>query len=57
MRTLLRGPVHGAPGADAVLVEGDVIAWVGRGRPPIQPDEEISAGAQEVIAPGFIDRR
>ena len=55
MRTLLRGRVHGAPGADGVLVEGDVIAWVGSGRPPRKPDEEITAGPQDVITPGFID--
>lgn len=38
-----------------MLVEGDVIAWVGSGRPPRKPDEEITAGPQDVIAPGFID--
>jgi N-acetylglucosamine-6-phosphate deacetylase len=55
MRTLLRGTVHGAPGADGVLVEGDEITWVGRGRPPRRPDEEISTTEGEQIAPGFID--
>jgi N-acetylglucosamine-6-phosphate deacetylase len=55
MRILLRGPVHGAPGADAVLVEGDVITWVGSGRPPRRAEEEISAGTGELVAPGFID--
>ena len=53
--TLLRGPVHGTGAADGVLVEGDVITWVGSGRPPRQPDEEIVATTGEVIAPGFID--
>jgi N-acetylglucosamine-6-phosphate deacetylase len=55
MRTLLRGPVHGAGGADGVLVEGDVITWVGQGAPPYRPDEEVVAGPGETIAPGFID--
>jgi hypothetical protein len=43
MKTLLRGQVHGASGADGVLVEGDLITWVGLGSPPQRPDEEISA--------------
>jgi N-acetylglucosamine-6-phosphate deacetylase len=47
--------VHGANLADGVLVEGDVITWVGRGKPPERPDEELVAGPGEVIAPGFID--
>ena len=55
MRTLLRGAVHGAGGADAVLVDGEVITWVGTGRPPHEPDEEILAAPGETIAPGFID--
>jgi N-acetylglucosamine-6-phosphate deacetylase len=55
MRTLLRGPVHGSRDADAVLVEGDTITWVGRGAPPRRPDEELHAGPGEIIAPGFID--
>jgi N-acetylglucosamine-6-phosphate deacetylase len=55
MRTLFRGPLHASGGADSVLVDGDVIAWVGRGRPPLGPDEEILAGPDEIIAPGFID--
>src|ERR1043166_7653005 len=55
MTILLRGAVHGAPGADGVLVEGDVIAWVGSGRPPRRAEEEITAGTGEHIAPGFID--
>ncbi|HSS62652.1 MAG TPA: N-acetylglucosamine-6-phosphate deacetylase [Candidatus Limnocylindrales bacterium] len=55
MRILLRGSVHGADGADAVLVEGETITWVGAGRPPQQPDQEVLAGPGEVIAPGFID--
>lgn len=54
MRTLLRGTLHGA-GADSVLVEGEVITWVGTGRPPQRPDDEIQAGPGETIAPGFID--
>jgi N-acetylglucosamine-6-phosphate deacetylase len=55
MSVLLRGPVHGVPEADAVLVEGGVITWVGRGRPPERPAEEIDTQPGEVIAPGFID--
>jgi N-acetylglucosamine-6-phosphate deacetylase len=38
-----------------LLVEGEVITWVGRGRPPRRPDEEVVAGPGEIIAPGFID--
>ena len=55
MKTLLRGAIHGVKDADAVLVDGDTIAWVGRGQPPEHPDEEIVAGPGEMIAPGFID--
>jgi len=55
MRTLLRGPLHGAGASDAVLVEGEVITWVGQGRPPQRPDEEVIAGPGELIAPGFLD--
>lgn len=55
MRTLLRGRFHGASEADAVLVDGDTIAWVGRGRPPQRPDEEVATLPGELIAPGFID--
>ena len=53
MRTLLRGPLHGAGASDAVLVEGEVITWVGQGRPPQRPDEEVIAGPGELIAPDF----
>src|SRR5204863_214946 len=55
VKTLLRGVLHGARGADAVLIEGELITWVGRGEPPQRPDEEVVAGLGEVIAPGFID--
>lgn len=55
MRILLRGALHGANGADGLLVEGDTITWVGRGAPPERPDEEVAAEAGEIIAPGFID--
>ena len=55
MRTLLRGRLVGAGGADALLVEGDEITWVGQGKPPDPPDDEIVADANELIAPGFID--
>ena len=55
MKTLLRGTIHGAGSADAALIEGEVITWVGRGKPPSRPDEEIVAGPGEMISPGFID--
>ncbi|HEV2032939.1 MAG TPA: N-acetylglucosamine-6-phosphate deacetylase [Candidatus Dormibacteraeota bacterium] len=55
MKTLLRGSIHGVKGADGVLVDGETIAWVGRGQPPERPDEEVVAEPGEVIAPGFID--
>jgi N-acetylglucosamine-6-phosphate deacetylase len=55
MRTLLRGALHGAGSADSILVEGEVITWVGRGRPPEKADEELIAGPGELIAPGFVD--
>ncbi len=55
MRTLLRGALHGAGSADSILVEGEVITWVGRGRPPEKADEELTAGPGELIAPGFVD--
>jgi N-acetylglucosamine-6-phosphate deacetylase len=55
MRTLLRGSVHGDGAADGVLIEGDVIIWVGHGRPPSHPDEEVVAPPGGMIAPGFID--
>jgi N-acetylglucosamine-6-phosphate deacetylase len=55
MRTLFRGPVHATGPADAVLVDGDVITWVGSGRPPQRPDEEVVAGPGEMVVPGFID--
>jgi len=54
--TLFRGAVHGFPGRDlSLLVEGDVITWLGEGSPPRRPDEEIVAGPGETIAPGFVD--
>ena len=55
MRTLLRGRRFGGDSAEGILVDGDVITWVGRGRPPQKPDDEIVAGPGETIAPGFID--
>ena len=55
MRTLFRGPVHSMASADGILVEGDVITWVGSGRPPRAPDEEVVAEPGDLIAPGFID--
>ena len=56
MRTLFRGPVHGVAGDSvSVLVEDGSIAWVGIGRAPRRPDEEVLAGPDELIAPGFVD--
>jgi N-acetylglucosamine-6-phosphate deacetylase len=55
MKTLFRGAIHGVKDADAVLVDGDTIAWIGRGQPPERPDEEVVAEPGEVITPGFID--
>lgn len=55
MRTLLRGALHAGGAADSVLVEGEVITWIGRGKPPQRPDEEVVAAPGEVITPGFID--
>ena len=55
MRTWLRGTLHGAGAADGLLVEGDLITWVGSGRPPRPADEEVVAAAGEIIAPGFVD--
>jgi N-acetylglucosamine-6-phosphate deacetylase len=55
MRTLFRGPLHATGAADSLLVEGEVITWVGSGRPPVRADEEIVAGPDELISPGFID--
>src|SRR5438105_15549513 len=55
MRTLLRGPLHGAGVADSVLVYGEVFTWVGGGEPPSRTDEELVAAPGEIIAPRFID--
>ena len=55
MRIVLRGRIHGAGDADAVLVDGDTITWVGRGKPPHRPDEEVVALPGDMIAPGFIE--
>lgn len=55
MKTILRGPIHGVPGANTVLVEGDTITWVGQGKAPSRANEEIIIGGDEIIAPGLID--
>lgn len=55
MRTLLRGSIVGVRGADSLLAEGDTITWIGTGRPPRDPEDEIVLGPGELIAPGFID--
>jgi len=55
MKTLLRGWIHGVKGADAVLVDGETITWVGSGSPPERPDDEVVAEPGEMIAPGFVD--
>ncbi|HET7338672.1 MAG TPA: N-acetylglucosamine-6-phosphate deacetylase [Candidatus Dormibacteraeota bacterium] len=51
----MRGRRYGAESVEGILIDGDVITWVGRGRPPQRADEEIVAGPGETIAPGFID--
>ena len=57
MRTLIRGRVHGIAGeANAVLVDGAVISWVGRADAEAQAaDEVIQLEPGEMLAPGFID--
>jgi N-acetylglucosamine-6-phosphate deacetylase len=55
VKTLFRGAVHGLPGADGVLTDGAVVAWVGKGAPPERPDEEVVLEPGELLAPGFID--
>ncbi|HET9781575.1 MAG TPA: N-acetylglucosamine-6-phosphate deacetylase [Candidatus Dormibacteraeota bacterium] len=55
MKTLLRGRRYGGDSVEGILVDGDVITWVGQGRPPEKPDAEIVAEPGETIAPGFID--
>src|SRR5690348_17417096 len=55
MKTLLRGSIQGVEDADAVLVDGVTIVWVGRGKPPQPADEEVATKPGEIIAPGFID--
>jgi N-acetylglucosamine-6-phosphate deacetylase len=55
-RVVLRGELHGVDGgADAVLVEGGLIAWIGTGAAPGHVDEELVAEPGSVIAPGFVD--
>ena len=56
MSILLRGHVHGLQGqVNGVLVEDGLITWVGAGKPPTPPDQEVITGPGEIIAPGFID--
>jgi N-acetylglucosamine-6-phosphate deacetylase len=55
LTTLFRGRVHGVAGADAVLIEDGLITWVGSGSPPRHADDEVIAGPDEWVAPGFID--
>jgi N-acetylglucosamine-6-phosphate deacetylase len=56
MKTYLRGRVHGHRGTQTgVLIDGAVVSWIGRGAPPERPDEEVLLGADELLAPGFID--
>jgi N-acetylglucosamine-6-phosphate deacetylase len=56
MRILFRGRVHGLAGdSTSFLVEEGILTWVGRGRPPRRPQEEVVAGPGELIAPGFVD--
>ncbi|MDQ6721951.1 MAG: N-acetylglucosamine-6-phosphate deacetylase [Candidatus Dormibacteraeota bacterium] len=56
MRILFRGRVHSLAGdSNSLLVEGGIITWVGKGRPPRRPQEVVVTGPGELIAPGFID--
>jgi N-acetylglucosamine-6-phosphate deacetylase len=56
LKTLIRGRVHGVKGdSTGVLFDGAVISWVGQGAPPERPDEEVALGADELLAPGFVD--
>ena len=56
MKTLIRGRVHGLKGESVgVLVDGAVIAWIGRDSPPEHPDEQVQLAPGELLAPGFID--
>jgi N-acetylglucosamine-6-phosphate deacetylase len=57
VRTLFRGRVHGIAGdANAVLVDGAVISWVGRANAETQAaDEVIELEPGDLLAPGFID--
>lgn len=56
MRILFRGRVHGLAGdSNSLLVEGGIITWVGKRRPPRRPQEEVVTGPGELVAPGFVD--
>ena len=56
MKTLIRGRVHGLKGESVgVLVDGAVIAWIGRDSPPEHSDEQVQLAPGELLAPGFID--
>src|SRR5258706_16481334 len=54
LKTLLRGSIHGVKDADSVLVDGDMITWVGRGQPPERPDDEVVPGPPGPNYPRFL---
>jgi len=39
----------------SILLDGGIIAWVGRGRPPVQTDLEVVSGRGAVAIPGLIN--
>jgi len=41
--------------SNGVLVDGEVITWIGKGGSPEAPDQFIELGPGELLAPGFID--
>jgi len=56
MKTYFHGRVHGHSGdATGVLVDGSIVSWIGRDRPPERADEEVRLAPDELLAPGFID--
>lgn len=60
MKRLLRGgrvvdPANGIDGSFDVLIDGDVIAAVGRNLPIPEPGEVLDMPAGAIVCPGFID--
>ena len=48
------GEVFGHPGADALVIEGDRIIWIGRTQDAGPADERTDVGGRAVL-PGFVD--